>query len=194
MDQSTLTDLVNAGNSIRQIASVFNKSPGAVRHWLRKYGLTTYKQPKYKDNCKFCGVTLTDDNTYHSKKRWACRSCANKYRGKQFVETKLRLVEMMGGGCQCCGFSQHYSALEFHHLDPGEKEFNLNVTSKGWGNLVKEVSKCILLCANCHRMIHAGVIECPMTQQEKGPDLHSDIDGSVTCIGHFTDHAESSNN
>ncbi len=24
-----------------------------------------------------------------------------------------------------------------------------------------------------------------MTQQEKGPDLHSDIDGSVTCIGHL---------
>jgi hypothetical protein len=25
----------------------------------------------------------------------------------------------------------------------------------------------------------------PMTQQVKGPDLHSDIDGSITCIGHY---------
>ena len=161
MDQTTLTDLVNDGKSIRQIATIFGKSPGAVRHWLRKYGLSTYKEPKYKDNCKFCGCHLTDENTYASKRRWACKKCSNRYRGQQFVETKLRLVELKGGKCKCCGFNQHYSALEFHHLDPNEKEFNLTRTNYGWDKLVEEVSKCVLLCSNCHRMIHAGIINLP---------------------------------
>jgi hypothetical protein len=190
MNQVTLTELVNAGKSIREIAAIAGKSPGSVRHWLRKYELSTYKEPKYKDNCKFCGVKLNDENTYASKKRWACKKCSNRYRGQQFVQTKLHLVELMGGKCQCCGFNQHYSALEFHHLDPKEKEFNLTITNYGWDKLVAEVSKCILLCANCHRMVHAGVIDCPMTQQVKGPALQADIDGSVTCIGHFSEKRE----
>ena len=161
MNQEQLKQLVKQGKSIRQIAELFNKSPGSVRHWLRKYNLTTYKEPKYSTNCKFCDVTLTDDNTYSSKKRWSCKSCANKYRTKQFVDTKLKLVEIKGGKCKCCGFDGHYSALEFHHLDPSKKEFNLSVTNNGWNKLLKEVDKCILLCSNCHRMVHAGVLNLP---------------------------------
>lgn len=161
MNQEQLKQLVGQGKSIRQIADFFNKSPGSVRHWLRKYNLTTYKEPKYSTNCKFCGVTLTDDNTYSSKKRWSCKSCANKYRTKQFVDTKLKLVEIKGGKCKCCGFDRHYSALEFHHLDPSKKEFNLSITNNGWNKLLKEADKCILLCSNCHRMVHAGVLNLP---------------------------------
>lgn len=161
MDQENLRQLVEDGKSIRQIATLLNKSAGSVRHWLRKYNLTTYKEPKYSTNCKFCGVILTDENTYGSKKRWSCKSCANKYRTEKFVDTKLKLVEMKGGKCKCCGFDKHYSALDFHHLDPSQKEFNLSVTNNGWNKLLKEVDKCVLLCSNCHRMIHAGVINLP---------------------------------
>jgi hypothetical protein len=161
MDSDKLKDLVIEGKSIRQISAILDKSSGSVRYWLKKYGLTTYKEPKYSKNCKFCNIKLTQENTYPSKNRWSCKSCANDYRIKKFIETKLKLVELYGGKCKCCGFNKHYSALEFHHLDPSQKEFNLSVTNNGWNKLIREADKCVLLCSNCHRMVHAGIINLP---------------------------------
>lgn len=168
MEKDYLTELVSDGKSIRQISKIVNKSNGSVRHWLRKYNLTTYKEPKYVDNCKFCNVKLTDLNTYSYKKRWACKSCANNYRNKQFVLTKHKMLEYKGGKCICCGFNKHYSALDFHHLDPSIKEFNLTRNSIGWNKLQPELDKCVLLCSNCHRMIHAGVIQLPDDPAREG--------------------------
>jgi hypothetical protein len=50
----------------------------------------------------------------------------------------------------------HPAALDFHHVDPSEKE---NLVSKLVSNgcfaaAMKEVQKCIVLCANCHRIHH----------------------------------------
>ena len=126
MEKDYLTQLVAEGKSIRQISKIVNKSNGSVRHWLRKYNLTTYKPPKYVDNCKFCNVKLTTENTYDSKKRWSCKSCTNKYRNERFVLTKHKMVEYKGGKCICCGFDKHYSALDFHHLDPNQKDSNIS--------------------------------------------------------------------
>ena len=173
MDKDYLTQLVTGGKSIRQISKLVSKSEGSVRHWLRKYNLTTYKPPKYVDNCKFCNIKLTDQNTYDSKKRWSCKSCANKYRNERFVLTKHKMVEYKGGKCICCGFDKHYSALDFHHLDPSIKEFNLTRNSIGWDKLQPELDKCVLLCSNCHRMIHAGVIQLPDDPASEGTCLTS---------------------
>lgn len=41
---------------------------------------------------------------------------------------KERLVEIFGGKCQVCGYNKAISALEFHHLNPEEKEFSLGNT------------------------------------------------------------------
>lgn len=60
-----------------------------------------------------------------------------------------------------CGYSRCQAALEFHHLDPSEKDFGLstNKTTKSLVKLIDELRKCILVCANCHREIHSGMIE-----------------------------------
>lgn len=55
-----------------------------------------------------------------------------------------------------CDYSRCLSALEFHHLDPTKKDF---IISRCF-SLKKaklELDKCILLCSNCHREVHAGV-------------------------------------
>jgi hypothetical protein len=78
--------------------------------------------------------------------------------------TKARLVEGMGGKCVICGYSKCKAALDFHHIDPNEKEFALGAARGSilnWEKLVEEVKKCALLCANCHREIHEGVAELP---------------------------------
>jgi hypothetical protein len=58
--------------------------------------------------------------------------------------------------CTKCGF-RHPAALDFHHTNPSEKE-NLvsKLVSDGcFAAAMEEVQKCIVLCANCHRVLHA---------------------------------------
>ena len=78
--------------------------------------------------------------------------------------TKLRMVESFGGCCGICGYNTTENALEFHHLDPTEKEFSFggaraNIIS--WKRMIVELRKCIMVCSNCHREIHAGILDVP---------------------------------
>lgn len=70
---------------------------------------------------------------------------------------KTKLVEYKGGKCQCCGYNRCIRALEFHHLDPSQKDFTISGKSKSFEMLKKEADKCILVCSNCHKEIHAGI-------------------------------------
>jgi 5-methylcytosine-specific restriction endonuclease McrA len=69
---------------------------------------------------------------------------------------KEKAIAYKGGKCCRCGYSKCTSALEFHHLDPAEKDFA--ISGRGctisWKKLEKELEKTILVCANCHREIH----------------------------------------
>jgi len=78
--------------------------------------------------------------------------------------TKLRIIEAMGDKCQCCGYSTCYQAMELHHLDPSKKELSFGkviANPKKWSAIVTELRKCVLLCANCHREVHAGIKTIP---------------------------------
>ncbi len=58
--------------------------------------------------------------------------------------------------CKRCP-ENHIGCLEFHHNDPEEKEICIsNIAHTGWGEerILKEIDKCIVLCANCHRKLH----------------------------------------
>lgn len=67
---------------------------------------------------------------------------------------KEKIVEMKGGCCERCGYNKSIWALQFHHLDPKEKEFQLFKTCKDFNKLKIEAAKCMLVCANCHAEIH----------------------------------------
>jgi hypothetical protein len=73
------------------------------------------------------------------------------------LERKKQLIEIAGGECCDGGYKRNISALEFHHLDPEEKSFGIDLrkcSCANWESLVKEVKKCVLICANCHRERH----------------------------------------
>ena len=65
----------------------------------------------------------------------------------------------MGEVCAGCGLCEPVDALEFHHLDPKTKEFGISTEGipRRWDKIAAELKKCVLLCANCHREVHAGV-------------------------------------
>ena len=82
--------------------------------------------------------------------------------------TKLKLITCMGSKCQICGYSKCTDALEFHHINPKEKDFALGAiraNPTNWLKITKEVSKCILVCSNCHKEIHADLIDIPKNYQ-----------------------------
>lgn len=64
-----------------------------------------------------------------------------------------------GAKCQCCGYDKCDDALEFHHINQEEKDFSISDRDikLDWDSIKAELDKCILVCSNCHREIHAGV-------------------------------------
>lgn len=58
---------------------------------------------------------------------------------------------LCGEDCACC--------LEFHHRDPNEKDFTVTMhLSSGFAKIKAEIDKCVVLCANCHKKVHAGIV------------------------------------
>lgn len=111
--------------------------------------------------CSLCNEFLTEANAYKRKNRWGffsyCKSCHNKRQKERLRKFKQQCVEYKGGKCKICGYCRCLAALDFHHSDPSQKEFQI---SHGrfcvFGEKVKlELDKCDLLCANCHRESHA---------------------------------------
>lgn len=70
---------------------------------------------------------------------------------------KKKAVEFLGGKCKSCGWQGCIAGFSFHHLDPSKKEFGISGsrTSK-WEKIEKELTKCELLCCNCHCILHSG--------------------------------------
>lgn len=99
----------------------------------------------------------TEQNTRHSR----------IWRDKAWTT----LVTAMGGKCQLCGYTGQH-ALDFHHVDPNLKEKTISalIASRSWQRTVKEARKCVLICSNCHREVHAGVKQCPNLQPFDVPD------------------------
>jgi len=71
------------------------------------------------------------------------------------------MVNYKGGKCQFCGYSKYIGALDFHHIDPKTKKFSLSMDQmyRSWELTLKELDKCVIVCSNCHREIHGGLIK-----------------------------------
>lgn len=102
--------------------------------------------------CKTCGITR-----FQKTRNNECTSCSSK---RERLGKKTKAIEHLGGKCYICGYNKCHQAFDFHHKDPSEKEFELCDfwLRKSWDELIKELNKCILLCSNCHREFHAGLI------------------------------------
>jgi hypothetical protein len=73
---------------------------------------------------------------------------------------KEALVAEAGGKCAICGYSRCLAALEFHHLDRSTKSFALarRGITRSMAEAQAEAKKCVLLCANCHAEVEAGIV------------------------------------
>lgn len=87
------------------------------------------------------------------------RSQRNKIRKQLLVQKAQK--QKVKRGCDICGYNKCGSALEWHHLND-DKDFNpsdkLKDSFSSYQKYQEEIQKCILVCANCHREIHANLI------------------------------------
>ena len=90
---------------------------------------------------------------------------------------KEKLVEYKVGKCEKCGYDKCINALEFHHLDPTKKDFGIaNGNAIAFEKAKKEVDKCILVCANCHREIHFSLnAEQYANDEELKKEIYTEI-------------------
>lgn len=105
-------------------------------------------------SCKICNKTYKGG---HGQSKGICSSCrVSESRRKK----KSALIDYKGGKCIICHYKKCEQVLQFHHLDPNIKEFTLaHSKTLNFEKLKKEADKCVLVCANCHGEIHAGLVD-----------------------------------
>ena len=85
----------------------------------------------------------------HRSMRRGIRSYSSKVH-----QWKRMLIAQRGGKCERCGFAHPAGPVyDLHHKDPATKEKNLSLVGS-WEEYQAEANKCLLLCANCHRIVH----------------------------------------
>lgn len=170
MDKLQIEKKVNEGLSTFDLAKHFSKSQTTIRYWLRKYGLNTKasKERAKKGvlngrNCINCNKELTG-----CQSKFCCSTCkmqshyktqanTNERQKRVAKERKIKLIKMKGGCCENCGYNKNLAALQFHHRNPHEKTFGLDVrklSNTRWDSILIEAEKCDLLCGNCHMEEH----------------------------------------
>ena len=124
--------------------------------------------------CSKCGEVkpVSEFNKNDTKKdglQTHCKECVKKYKQKHYSENKKYYIDKAKEykqkcrenlnlfksslKCSICGESRWW-VLDFHHLDPTEKENNISNLIESPKKLQKELEKCIVVCSNCHRDIH----------------------------------------
>ncbi len=165
-----LERLLGAGLSLREIAHKMDRSLATVRYWMRRYELKPNLRRRRRSEdgaremvsrCKRHGETgfVREGRGYYRCKRCRMERVAQRRR-----QIKRKLVEEAGGQCLLCGYDRCQQVLEFHHLDPALKQFQLSQhgATRSLARSRAEARKCILLCANCHREVEAGITALPL--------------------------------
>lgn len=144
----------------REVAKRLNCSHTNLRYWIKKYNIIKTTIQNSERTCPKCKNTLPI-NLFHNRRNGTgnstyCKPCTLKQTLDRQRELKRKCVEYKGGCCQNCGYNKYLGALDFHHLDPKQKDFSLSHRSRTSFNqeVIDELDKCILLCANCHREEH----------------------------------------
>lgn len=177
MNIEKLKKLLDEGKSTNEIASIVGlKSGSTVRHWMKKYGLvSTAKKGKKRELtelelnepnmrlCKKCGEhkelakfrLRADRNNSPSSYCFDCeRATSAKRASDVYATNKAALVEYMGGVCVGCDGKFPIAVYDFHHMKPEHKDFKLADTAYSFKDVLQELKKCILVCANCHQLAH----------------------------------------
>lgn len=166
--------------SLSCVASYSNKAGMGSRgtaNWKAKCIEKAEKQKIEGKECSTCKKTLPISEFYKRKQgtrtNSTCKECYNekerrkyeankepykaRYRNR-WTEIRIWITKLKSNlCCSQCG-ENHTAVLDFHHKDENEKEYNISSMIHRHCSIElikKEISKCIVLCSNCHRKLHS---------------------------------------
>ncbi len=169
MEKELLEQLISENFSTREMAEKTGKGQTTVRHWMKKYGLKTnhnkFAEKEYGEFrfCPRCQKDCSTSNFYNRRGKpnssVYCKQCTSEQTLERMRSFKAKCVEYKGGECICCGYNLYNGAMEFHHLDPRLKDFEISkVRGMTFNEKIKrELDKCVLLCNRCHREVEGGI-------------------------------------
>lgn len=110
--------------------------------------------------CKICSRI---DNKLHYNKNWQKNRDRIDMNHYAKIESLRKQVDdfKMKHGCKYCGYKEHPICLDCHHIDPSTKVrtissmINCKVKAE---TLWNEINKCIVVCSNCHRLLHHNLL------------------------------------
>jgi DNA-directed RNA polymerase subunit RPC12/RpoP len=165
-DRKTIQALAARGATLAEMALEIDRSIATVRHWLSRWKIERNRPraavvdlatapPVRELSCPRHGRTAFRLNR---RGYYRCARCGQDRVVERRRRVKRILVEEAGGRCQLCGYDRCVSSLQFHHLDPSEKDFALSRqgVTRSLAEARSEARKCALLCANCHAEVEAG--------------------------------------
>jgi hypothetical protein len=163
---------------IREIAQALDRSAATVRHWLRRYDLKTAAAKRVRRDGSTAPEVIRDC-PHHGWTRFRRLGAQTHYRCAQCItqavterrrRIKAILVAEAGGQCAICGYARANAALQFHHIDPATKAFDIRAAgTRALGRIREEAAKCVLLCANCHAEVESGRAQVPVPSDLRGP-------------------------
>jgi DNA-binding CsgD family transcriptional regulator len=171
-----IIELRNEGKTYKEICKELDCAMSTVSYHCKIHKLAGHSdrltqeqkvelQKLYDEIGNLKKVARIKGHAYETVRKYVkCNKKINTFtRSESVIEwrkrTKQKLIEYKGGECELCGYKKSSRALQFHHLNPEEKDFGISGKSVSFEKLKVEVDKCILVCSNCHSEIHDGLIK-----------------------------------
>jgi hypothetical protein len=139
---------------------------------------------------------------YHTDAIFKKKSLEQKKSYKKRIRSakKKKAIQLFGSKCQICDYNKCQNSLNFHHIDPSLKKFEISnafcrdkISDE---EVAEELKKCILICANCHNEIHAGITEIPenvknpLTNEENVVGCTRSLEVVISADGESEEKAE----
>ena len=126
---------------------------------LTEFNFKNKAKNKRQSQCKDC-QRKRERELYNTIYKYKNNELYSNNRRRWRIEMRNIIQEIKSCGCALCG-EKDTCCLDFHHLH--DKEFEISKASDvSKERLYEELKKCIILCANCHRKLHAGKISLPI--------------------------------
>ena len=111
-------------------------------------------------NCIDCGCEIDRTGKWQPGRR--CHSCYQVKIDKKRKQLKKMCVEYHGNKCSSCGGVFPIAVYDFHHTDNDRNNRkdktigHMTHDCRKWETITEELDRCVMLCANCHRIEHYG--------------------------------------
>jgi hypothetical protein len=133
-------------------------TPEYRKEYMRKYNIEWEKKNKeYRDQYRKERYLKNKDKQIVYSTQWAKdnKDKVNLRQRTARLNNKIKAIEYLGGVCKNCKNKYPPRVFDFHHVDGSTKDISMNKAIRlSWNKVKVEMDKCILLCANCHRLEH----------------------------------------